>query len=570
MSDKYMRRKRAIIITMCTLICIMAVGYAAFATNLTITGTSSIESTWKILFTKIEEESKTSGVTITNPPTASGTTATFNVDLTSPGDKIVYKITVANQGTIDAVIDKITESETGSDAIKFEVSGITKGDKLSKGTSTTFNVTISYDSSVTTQPSKTNNNLTVSINYIQYVNSTTPDEPTNPNTLVYKILNNNQAQPDTNIDFSQISSDTNGKGLYYTSTNTEDNKVTYYFRGAVENNYVKFGETSEGTCVYKGIDVDFWDETVNVIDNPTITNKLCQSTNVCLEYQNDELMYVDVGLTETSCTEMYSEEDYNNDGKKAVWTNERATYTPTSIIPILWRMVRINEDGSIRLITQNSIGNSKFNKNYEDNAYMGYMYGIVGSSTYKETHQNIDSSTIKTVVDTWYQDNLIKYSSLIADSGFCGDRSLSSGLGYGNNATNYGAYNRLINNKNPQFKCPQANDLYTTATSTKGNKSLTYPVGLITADEVAYAGGVYSVENSNYYMWAGLNFWTISPMNLLRNMARQYKVSSNGYLTFEKANNTTLNIRPAINLKSAVEISGGGGTSDNPYVIKTN
>ena len=121
MEEKYMKTKKMIIITMCTLICIMAIGYAAFATQLTINGTASIESTWKILFTKIEEVSKTSGVTITNPPTASGTTATFNVDLTSPGDKIVYKITVANQGSLDAVIDKITESETGSDAIKFEV-----------------------------------------------------------------------------------------------------------------------------------------------------------------------------------------------------------------------------------------------------------------------------------------------------------------------------------------------------------------------------------------------------------------------------------------------------------------
>ena len=127
MEEKYTKTKKIIMITMCTLICIMAVGYAAFATQLTINGTASIESTWKVEFTNIEEVSKTSGVTITNPPTASGTTATFNIDLTSPGDKIVYKITVANQGTLNAIIDDITASESGSDAIKFEVSGITKG-----------------------------------------------------------------------------------------------------------------------------------------------------------------------------------------------------------------------------------------------------------------------------------------------------------------------------------------------------------------------------------------------------------------------------------------------------------
>ncbi len=167
-----MKAKQTLIITMCTLICIMAIGYAAFATNLTINGTANVTSTWKVLFTKIEEVSKTSGVTITKVPTAEGTTATFNVDLTSPGDKIVYKITVANQGTLDAIINDITASETGSDAIKFEISGIKKGDKLAKSATTTFNVTISYDSSITTQPNVTDNTLTISINYIQDLGQT--------------------------------------------------------------------------------------------------------------------------------------------------------------------------------------------------------------------------------------------------------------------------------------------------------------------------------------------------------------------------------------------------------------
>ena len=126
MEKKYMKAKKAIIITMCSLICIMAIGYAAFATNLKINGTANIASTWKVLFTKIEEVSKTSGVTINKVPTAEGTSATFDVDLTSPGDKIVYKITVANQGTLDAIISDITASETGSDAIKFEITGIKK------------------------------------------------------------------------------------------------------------------------------------------------------------------------------------------------------------------------------------------------------------------------------------------------------------------------------------------------------------------------------------------------------------------------------------------------------------
>ena len=482
MEEKYMKSKKIIMITMCCLICVMAIGYAAFATNLTINGTVNITSTWKVLFTKIEEVSKTSGVTITKVPTAEETNATFNVDLKSPGDKIVYKITVANQGTLDAIINDITASETGSDAIKFEISGIKKGDKLAKTTITTFNVTISYDESITSQPKTTNNTLTVNINYVQDLGQTITgsdvviEKPAL--TLASQVLKDNTAQADTNIDFSKVSSDTNGKGLYYTSTNTEDNKITYYFRGVVENNYVSF---ASGT----------------------------------------------------------------------------------------WRIVRINEDGTVRLIKQDSIGRSAFNENYDDAAYVGYMYGTPGSTTYEATHKNTNSSTIKTLIDGWYASNLVNYSSIIADSGFCGDRSLSSGTGIGTTITDYGAKGRLPQNKTPQFKCPQSNDLYTTSTATKGNKSLTYPVGLITADEVVYAGGVPYTENTDYYLVNGDYFWTMSPVHS-DSVAVVWR--GDGYGRVHNGGvGYGWGVRPAINLKSTAEIiDGGNGTLNNPYVIKTN
>ena len=474
-------KKKTIMIIMCIAILCMIVGYAAFSTALKINGTANIASTWQVLFTKIEEVSKTSGVTIKSAPTASGTTATFNLDVQFPGDTIVYKITVENQGTIDAIINDITASKTGNDAIKFNITGIKKGDILVKGTSTTFNVEITYDVNTNKQPTDLNEALTMEINYIQYAGQTIPSEDVvveAPILLAKQIRKDNTAQPDTNIDFSQISSDTNGKGLYYTSTNTEDNKVTYYFRGAVENNYVSFANNT-------------------------------------------------------------------------------------------WRIVRINEDGTVRLIKQDSIGTSKFNSSSNDAAYVGYMYGTPSSSTYAATHINTNSSTIKTMIDTWYQNNLINYSSIIADSGFCGDRSLSSGTGIGKTSTYYGAYGRLHNNKTPQFKCPQSNDLYTTVTSTKGNRALTYPIGLITADEVAYAGGGYNEVNESCYLVNGGYFWTMSPFYSVSS-AVVWSVGGFGYADVDGVNRGN-DVRPAINLKSTAEIiDGGDGTSSNPYVIKTN
>ncbi len=569
MEEKYMKSKKILIIAMCSLICIMAVGYAAFATKLTITGTSSIESTWKVVFTDITEVSKTSGIKIKETPTASGTTATFNVDLTSPGDKIVYKITVANQGTLNAVINNITTSQTGSDAIKFEVTGIAKGDKLAKGASTTFDVAISYDNNVTSQPSDVTGKLVIDINYVQDINGTTTGEETYEK-LSAKILSDNQAQADTNIDFSQISSDTNGKGLYYTSTNTEDNKVTYYFRGAVENNYVSF-RSFKDTCTYNGkiVSTVYADGTGKIQYKRVESENECLSSNVCtMNALGYTYQIVNSAISSETCA-----------AQGGTWTGEQATwgnYNET------WRIIRINEDGNIRIIRgifdlYDNI-TASFNENDSDTTYVGYMYGTAGSTAYTATHKNTNSSIVKTRLDNWYKENLTSYSSIIADSGFCGDRSLSSGLGYGTNATNYGAYNRLVNNKMPQFKCPQSNDLYTTKSSTKGNKALTYPIGLITADEVAYAGGVYGIDNQHFYLTKNseLGFWTMTPLsydNGAHNFYFKQDGDNNDGLTKHGVNELDdigLLAIPVINLKSDIQITNGDGTANNPYVIKTN
>ena len=118
-----MKQKRIIIVSLCVAVCIMAIGFAAFSTTLSINGTSSIESNWSVVFTNIQELSKTSGVTINSNPTASGITATFDVSLESPGDSIEYQITVANQGT--------TSDATGSAATignsEFNNNGIGNG-----------------------------------------------------------------------------------------------------------------------------------------------------------------------------------------------------------------------------------------------------------------------------------------------------------------------------------------------------------------------------------------------------------------------------------------------------------
>ena len=512
-----MNKKTIITIGMIVLTLVMAVGYAVFSTNLVINGTANIESNWSVEFTKIEQVSKTSGVTIKATPTATGTSATFNVDLTSPGDKIEYKITVTNKGTLNAIIKDIKASETGSDAIIFEITNIKVGDKLSAKASTTFNVTISYDNSITSQPNITDNKLTIAIDYVQDVGQTITSENIDitPTRLYSKILAANTAQSDANIDFSKTSEEDGTKGLYYTSTNTEDNRTVYYFRGAVENNYVSFGTHKEG----------------------------------------------------------YSYTSTGNLGQ---------TITVSAGDPIIWRIVRINEDGSIRLVKQKGLPNSIFNTSSRDNAYVGYMYGTAGASTYADTHTNINNSTIKGILDTWYTKHLSSYSSMFSqNAGFCNDRSIAekpntwhsddTAFGFGTNATRYGAYNRLYNNNTPQFACPQTNDLFTISTSSKGNKKLTNPIGLLTLDEAVYAGGTVTIGNNNYYLNNGEAWWTMSPRAFLYGTAFVGRVYADGLVDCGSVSGE-VTFRPAVNLVSNVEIidNGADGSADKPYVIKIN
>ena len=239
-----------------------------------------------------------------------------------------------------------------------------------------------------------------------------------------------------------------------------------------------------------------------------------------------------------------------------------------------WRIIRINGDGSIRLIYQGTstnangsetqIGTSAFNSSYEDNMYAGYMYKE------NQVHGSETSSTIKELLDDWYYENLFtNYDDYInKEAGFCNDRTLSTGTGIGTTVTNYAAYYRLLLNKTPAFKCgDEVNDLYTVAESGNGNNALTYPIGLITADEVSYAGGASDAENQSYYLYTGQTYWTMSPLFFEGFGINVFRIYPSGYLGADYVNRT-YGVRPVINLRSDVTISSGNGTSGNPFVIE--
>ena len=182
-----------------------------------------------------------------------------------------------------------------------------------------------------------------------------------------------------------------------------------------------------------------------------------------------------------------------------------------------WRIIRINGDGTIRMIYQGTsanttgtgtqIGESFFNSSYNNNMYVGYMY------TSGQTQGTGSSSAIKGVLDQWYSvtSGLTAYSDYIdGNAGFCGDRRVSSGNGIGTSVTNYQPYTR-ISNSSPSLSCEDA-DIYTTTDSSTGNKSLTYPIGLISADEAMFAGiPIWNNSSPSNYLCTEEYYWTMSP-----------------------------------------------------------
>ena len=268
-----------------------------------------------------------------------------------------------------------------------------------------------------------------------------------------------------------------------------------------------------------------------------------------------------------------------------------------------WRIVRISGDGSVKLILHNdnttkaanpcdSANNSEdaafaryngttytsaFNSSYNDNAYVGFKYGTPGSSTYEATHANTNNSTILTNLETWYNNNLKIYESVIDDNVWCNDKTnitdttydpwitmTPNGLGFGTNVTFYGATQRLVSTggsagggTGPSLKC-------------NGELSkISSKVGLITADELVFAGYAYAKNNTTTYLLENAikeNWWTMSPLYFDGSNAYVWDVYGRGGFGNNSVYNTN-GVRPSISLKSTTNVTGDG-TSSSPFVVK--
>ena len=358
----------------------------------------------------------------------------------------------------------------------------------------------------------------------------------------------------------------NGEKSYCTINNERDDTITLSFDMTTQNLTVT-PLTTKGTKCYL-----YFDEQVSAGDTilakySTVLTRTSFSSTV-------------TNTTTGTIYKSLDESQYDDDGEVYYFAGNPTDNwfqfgTNSSGQPLYWRIIRINGNGSIRLIyngpSTETIGsgtmistNTQFSDFESDGAYVGYMYTI------NQSHGLSNNNNIKKIIDNWYLSNLSEEKDYIdGNTGFCGDRSSVEAR-----AIYYGAYERLVNSKNPSFKCRDSQDLYTTPGSSKGNGALKVtpgnndstptPIGLITADEVAFAGGVYNYNNNSYYLYNNSDYWTISPYNFPGGAAT-FRMTLSGSLLY---NGVTYEngVRPVINLRSDVALSGSGTTTD-PFKV---
>ena len=407
------------------------------------------------------------------------------------------------------------------------------------------------------------------------------------NTLHDAILvNEYQSSPEAAIkkieakgtpDFSNTApiseDDLSDKGLYQA---TDSYGITYYYRGDVSNNYVSFADSiwqivrinGNGSIklIYSGksASAQGLDSTIKVskfnnqYNDPTYSGYM-YSTSFSLHNNNSSPYFWYEGNKDYLFSTTYN---FNETTKKFELTGDAKNLN--------WQKDRDE------IITNNLY--TCFDKD------CGVIYKIIGefnsrailvksvsysSDNYESTIKNTINSNIKNILDDWYQNNLINYTSYLSDEVFCNDRSVYEGTGYKiDTNTFYGAHYRNTSNNKPSLLCQLETDSFNTVNSLA---KLDYPIGLITADEVALAGGVNGVSNSKFYLNKNIDFWTMSPSYYDSgfSVARFFYVINDGTLHNGSLSSNDRGIRPVINLKSDVEITGGIGTKNNPYIIKT-
>ena len=432
--------------------------------------------------------------------------------------------------------------------------------------------------------------------------------------------------------------------------------TSYYYRGNVTNNYVKFGKWADDTpTVVYGYYSETSDRYIEYDSMETCQNASSYNTNCTVAKEKNAPMYWRIiringdgtvrviydGISAhangksstdrqigTSEFNLYWKKDnvqestnsyiyYDNAGVGYMYGNRDGIVEPSTQYPTYSTSSYINtstyyiakeytyNSSTDRFTLKNPIAvlgsamtsdyvgyytfnrqNSSSSNNYvykitsvtagSSWASVGYKYVTYGTTSKEQAQTNTNDSTIKTYLDNWYQTNIsgTENEQYLADNIFCNDRSISTGtpsgysnFGYGTEQTPY-RWNYFANssyNNKMKLICLQKNDAFTVSDTTNGNGALTYPVGLLSTDEIVLAGG-WNADNKGYYLYSGQVWWASSPGYFIGDSAYVRFIGPNGDASYNGSGSIerAYGVRPVLNLSAEV-LNNGDGSMDNPY-----
>ena len=382
---------------------------------------------------------------------------------------------------------------------------------------------------------------------------------------------------------------------YYTCRTTSTTCSTVYYIVGTSGSYqynlsLSNGVTDPDTqtiTLGKGI-IDNGDNTYILTD--TVTLKKYDWYKNYSTYKN---YYVCKNLTSTTCDSKYfmtSTDKYQityDDtfkyvyGNDVTWDGTKYTLTDTYTSTSGWSTDRTTAAKKYHYTCLNTTGECTsvyYIHYFGSSSYIYYLKLSSGKNiedAKNEMFTNTTGSTMKKTIDSWYKNNMTAYTEKLEDIIWCNDRTLYSGslagkdVDAGTAGSYFSAYNRIYTKRSPSVECPnESRDGFTVSTLSGGNGKLTYPVGLLTADEVMLAGG-RNTNNSNYYLYTGQKYWLLSPFSfgLISNLAFFFSVQSDGYLGDSSVANSN-GARPSVSLAPGTRITEGAGTVNSPYVIE--
>ena len=523
----------------------------------------------------------TPGVEEVSQPTIKDWNIKFNIKFSKVNQSIKYKLIVKNTSKKDYNVT-IEPTFNKSNYITYNYKYSDKSNILKANTEKEMIITITYSKEVPTN--KLHDGKFIEDN-LMYLNVN--DNLINPKTILQKYSINIMLLIITEL-----------IAFYLLKTKNIKNSLKIFMFGLLLIPIATKAFDIIRLTIHSNVEID------------TISDKLLYRKLISNEASNKTYK---TGISEITTKGNPNFDDY--------WTNDKGMYAMAddygtsyyyrgdvknnwvSFAGFLWQVIRVNGDNSVRLIySDNEISiYSPFNSNNDSPKYIGYMFGDT-DATEDEAFINKNDSTIKKAIDNWYVANLSKYSSYISDEVFCNDRTLASGEVFSTSpqdSMKFATYarNNYSDNQKPQLTCPNiSRDGFTTKNASIGNKALTYPIGLITADEANlanvrnyYCSGDYNQTCGSSYLSNSIGAtFTMSPFSYTTTWYGSSEINMFGILTGgsdetdldwmwgdtgadnpEKSNIRT-SIRPSINLKNTIQTTDGSGTKEDPYIILAN